>query len=171
MPEKTQYPEAWETNIKAGTDNYLTQWQSAAQAAQGLQAELNEQHLRFVDDEHTLVMLMLKDAAGASGRLNANGVLHDHLASLAALTPPEEVAQAAIASKIAEEVSPAVSNALKTSMAQAALTSAPAEGSTGVAHAGLQTPVPVELAEIMVNMIESNKALSVKIAELVAKMK
>lgn len=158
--------EAMINNLKGITDAWNSSWQNADKQRQGLQDKLNDQYLRFVEDQHTLVMRTADSNARLMARQAENAATSDHLADLDALTPPAETAQAAIGAKVAEEVSSTAKDAIKTALGQTALTSAPSQGVTGVAQGAVQAQIPAELAQIILNANTVQTALLAELAKI-----
>jgi len=158
--------EAMVNNLKGLTDAWQSNFLNSAKQQQGLQDKLNEQHIRFVEDQHTLLMRTADSNAVLLSRMAGNTATVDHLGDLDALTPPSETAQAAIGAKVAEEVSSTAKEAIRTAIATTTATSAAAQGSTGVAQAALQTQVAPELAQIILNANTVQTALLAELAKI-----
>lgn len=158
--------EAMVNNLKGLTDAWQANFLDQDRQRHTLQDKLNEQHLRFVEDQHTLVMRTADSNAVLLARMQGNASTVDHLGALDALTPPAETAQAAIGAKVAEEVSSTAKEAIRTALATSVTTSAPAQGSTGVAQAGLQTQLAPELAQIILNANTVQTALLAELAKI-----
>ena len=158
--------EAYTVNLKRIVDEWAALAQHKASAQATVQDQLNALFLQWAGDQHTLVMRTADTNAVLLSRMAGNAATVDHLGDLDALTPPAETTQAAIGAKVAEEVSSTAKDALKSALGSTALTSAAAEGSTGVAQAGLQTQVAPELAQTILNANTVQMALLGELAKI-----
>ena len=153
-------------NMKRIVDDYANHTLRRGDREQELQDALLQQHLRYVDDAHNVVMRMANAGAAHDNRMATNAATLDHLASMAALTNPQELAEASIGAKVAGEVRSAAKEAMEAATAAVAQTSAAAQGTTGVAQGALQTGEPIWLAESLGALLQTNKALGVQMAKL-----
>jgi len=158
--------EAMVTNLKRIVDDYANHTLRRGDREQELQNTLLQQHLRYTDDAHGVVMRLANAGATNDTRLQTNAATLDHLANMAALTNPQELAEASIGAKVAGEVRSAAKEAMEAATASVAQTSAAAQGTTGVAQGALQSGEPIWLAESLRALLETNKALGVQMAKL-----
>jgi hypothetical protein len=158
--------EAMVNNLKGITDAWQSEFQNQNKQRQGLQDKLNDQHLRFVEDQHTLVMRTADANALVSGRVANNHASWDNLVLAGALTNPAELAESAIGAKVAAEVRSAAKEAMEASTAAIGQTSAAAQGTTGVAQGALQTQVAPEIAQIILNNNTIQTALLAELAKI-----
>lgn len=152
-------------NLKGIVEAWQSDSQQQARQRQNLQDQLNAQYLRFVEDQHTLVM---RNADANS--LVANRIANDQ-ASLSTLILSGEVdttAQGAMGAKLAEEFRSVAKQAVEAAVAAVPGTSAAAQGTTGVAQGALQAQVPAELAQIILNNNSVQTALLTQLAKLSA---
>jgi predicted amidohydrolase YtcJ len=166
--------EAMVNNLKGLTDAWQTNFLSAAKQQQGLQDKLNEQHLRFVEDQHTLVMRTADQGALVANRAANNAATLDYktandhgtLGNLIFGGEIDTTAQGAIGAKTAEEFRSVAKQAVEAAMAAVPGTSAASQGTTGVAQGALQTQTPVELAQVLTNNITVQTAILKALADI-----
>ena len=156
--------DAWMVNLKGVTDAWQSDWQQQGKQRQGLQDALNEQHLRFADDQHTLVMRMLNDGASASQRATNNSADLDKLAGIGGLAQVTELR--GIGAQVAQEASEAATAAVNNALAQTAQTAAAPQGTTGVAQGGLQTGSSAVNTAMISNLAEVIGSLGVQLAKI-----
>jgi hypothetical protein len=155
--------EAMITNMKRIVDEWAALGQNKASAQASLQDQLNAQHLRFVDDQHTLVMRSADLGAALANRVAQN---HATLDNLVWAGEVDTTAQGAMATNLSNQMRSVAFEAVQSAMAQAAVTSPPAQGTTGVANGALQTQVAPELAQILVNANTVQTALLAELAQI-----
>jgi hypothetical protein len=152
-------------NMKAMVEAWQSDSQQQAKQRQTFQDKTNDQYLRFVEDQHTLVMRTADN--GASG-------IQSHRDTLAALTTLilsgeiDTTAQGSMANNLANQMRSVAFEAVQSAMSTTAQTSPPAQGSTGVANSGLQTQVPIEMAQVLAGSINVQTALMTQLAKLTA---
>lgn len=154
---------AWIVNLKAMYDAWQSDSQQLARQRQSLQDKLNDQHLRFVEDQHTLVMRTADSNAVLQNRMAQNAATLDHLVSAGEI---DTTAQGAIGAKQAEEFRSVAKQAVEAAVAAVPGTSAAAQGTTGVAQGAIQTQTPIELAQVLTNNITVQTALLTTLAEV-----
>ena len=160
--------EGFVTNLKRIVDDYADLANEKARRSGSLQDKINDQYLRYVEANGTLVH-----------RMAGNNATVDHLvnsataSSLAAQNTEFRGIGAQVAQEAAEATTGAVNAALAQTasgqgygLAQAAQTSAPAQGTTGVAQGALQAGEPVWMAESLGALLQVNKALAAKMAAI-----
>ena len=155
--------EAMVINLKAIVEAWQSDSQQQAKQRQTFQDKTNDQYLRFVEDQHTLVM--------RTADLSASGVQRhrDNLDTLTTLVLSGEIdttAQGAMGAKMAEEFRSISKQAIESAVGMTAQTSAAAQGTTGVAQAALQTQVAPELAQIILNANTVQTALLSELAKI-----
>jgi len=179
------FTDAWLTNVKAMHEAWQADSQQQAKQRQSLQDQLNAQHLRFVEDQHTLLMRTADQNANLGHRVASNAASVDTLIAnnaviqsqaaqntaqlLQALILSGEIdttAQGAIGAKTAEEFRSAAKQAIEAAIAAVPGTSAPSQGTTGVAQGALQTQAPIELAQVLSNNITIQTAVLTELAQI-----
>jgi len=170
MAKKSKkYDDAWETNIKRFVDEWGEVSHNKAVQNGTFQDSVNQQYLRFVEDQHTLVMRTADSGALVANRAANNAATLDILIAAGEV---DTTAQGAIGAKIAEEVKNATKAAMDAALAGLATTGAVSQGA-------LETQVPVELAQVLTNnntiqtallaeLSQINKALSVILVKVTA---
>lgn len=152
------------TNFKQAVDNYLAgaQQQNGQQAA--FQQLVNQQFLRFVEDQHTLVMRSADSNAQVMNRQAHNAVGVDHMVNIGALN--QQASANAMSAKVAADLRDVATQTVEAAMAAVPGTSAASQGTTGVAQGGLQMQVPTELAQILTNNVTIQTALLKALADI-----
>lgn len=155
--------EAWWANIKAMYDSWQSDSQQQARQRQTLQDKLNEQHLRFVEDQHTLLMRTADSNALVQNRVANNAATLDHLVSAGEI---DTTAQGVAGLKLSEEFRSAAKQAIEAAVAAVPGTSAASQGTTGVAQGSLQVQNPIELAQVLTNNISVQTSMLATMAEM-----
>lgn len=140
--------EAWTANMKAMYDAWQSDSQQQAKQRQALQDKLNDQYLRFVEDQHTLTM---RTADFGASSLQKHSDVIGTLQALIISGEIDTTAQGAMGNKLAEEFRSVAKQAVEAAVAAVPGTSAASQGTTGVAQGALQTQTPIELAQVLVN--------------------
>jgi len=160
--------EAWWANIKAMYDSWQSDSQQQARQRQNLQDKLNEQHLRFIEDQHTLIMRTADSNAVVQNRAANNAATLDLLIASGEV---DTTAQGVAGLKLSESFQDVAQKAVEGAVAAVSQTSAAAQGTTGVAQGSLQVQNPIELAQVLTNNISVQTALLTTMADLNATMK
>ena len=160
--------EAWAANIKAMYDSWQSDSQQQARQRQSLQDKLNEQHLRFVEDQHTLLMRTADANALIQHRAANNAATLDMLIASGEV---DTTAQGVAGLKLSEEFRSVAKQAVEAAVAAVPGTSAASQGTTGVAQGSLQVQNPIELAQVLTNNISVQTALLATMADLNAAVK
>ena len=155
--------ESMVNNLKRITDEWAAMSQNKASQQAGLQDKLNDQYLRFVEDQHTLVMRTADNGAQLANRTANNHATFDSLIFSGEI---DTTAQGAMANNLANQMRSVAFEAVQSAMAQAAVTSPAAQGTTGVAQGSLQTQAPIELAQVLTNNNTIQTALLAQLAEI-----
>ena len=150
--------EAMVLNLKGVVEAWQADSQQQAKQRQSLQDQLNAQHLRFVDDQHTLLM-RTADFNAASLHRNADALAV--LQNIALAGEVDTTAQGAMGAKLAEEFRSVAKQAVEATVAAA-------QGTNAVAQGALQTQTPIELAQVILNNNTVQTALLTQIAKLSA---
>ena len=160
--------EAFVTNLKRIVDDYADLANEKARRSGSLQDKINDQYLRFIEANGTLVQ-----------RMAGNSATVDHLvnSATASALAAQNTEFRGIGAQVAQEAAEAATSAVNAALAQAtsgqgyalgqaAQTSPPAQGTTGVAQGALQTSEPVWMAESLAALLQVNKALAAKLAAI-----
>jgi hypothetical protein len=131
---------------------------------------LFDQHLRDVERErqqdndwHAFLMEQARDNSVIKQRLAHNAISWDNLV-LAGET--DATAQGSMASTLANQMRSVAFEAVQSALGMTSQTAAPAQGTTGVAQAALQTQVAPELAQIILNANTVQTALLSELAKI-----
>ena len=165
-------------NLKSLMDNHFSHndvRESDAQVLLGmrgtrsedLQAKINEQHLLNASNNQRLVNAMAEGNSVVQNRIASNAVSLDGMVLGGLMTRPDELAEAVIGKSQADTTADVARDVIRDAAANAAITSPPAQGTTGVAQGALQVQEPLILASELAGMVEVNKALGVELAEIV----
>lgn len=154
---------AWVVNLKAMYDAWQSDSQQQARQRQTFQDQINSQYLRWVDDQHTLVMRTADAHAVLQHRAANNAATIDHLIAAGEV---DTTAQGVAGLKLSEEFRSVAKQAVEAAVAAVPGTSAAAQGTSGVAQGGLQMQTPIELAAVLQNNISVQTALLTKLAEI-----
>lgn len=155
--------EAWWANIKAMYDSWQSDSQQQARQRQNLQDKLNEQHLRFVEDQHTLIMRTADSNAVVQNRAANNAATLDFLIASGEV---DTTAQGVAGLKLSESFQDVAQKAVEGAVAAVSQTSAAAQGTTGVAQGSLQVQNPIELAQVLTNNISVQTSMLATMAEM-----
>ena len=140
------YPEGWETNFKLLVDNAIN-----------LQGMANQQYMRFVEDQHTLLMRTADSNALIQNRAAQNAATVDHQHNVNAVTldlliksgEVDTTAQGIAGLKLSDAFQDVAQQAVKAAVAAVPGTSAPSQGTTGVAQGAMQTGAGVSVADLV----------------------
>lgn len=160
--------EAMINNLKGITDAWASDFQDQSKQRQGLQDQLNQQHLKWAEDAHVLALRTADAGAVLVNRTGNNAATWDNLVFAGEV---DTTAQGAMGAKMAEELSNTAKQAVQAAIASVAQTSAAAQGTTGVAQGALQTQAPIELAQVLTNNITIQTALLATMADINAALK
>lgn len=162
------------TNLKRVVDEWAAVSQNKAVQGAGLQDQLNSLFLRWADDAHVVTQRLATDGASLSQLQSTNAALASQRATNSAQTwdnfnfagETDTTAQGAMANNLANQMRSVVFEALQAAVTSIAQTSAPAQGTTGVAQGALQMQVPVEMAQILVNNNTIQTAILAELAKI-----
>lgn len=154
---------AWIVNLKAMYDAWQSDSQQQARQRQTFQDQVNSQYLRWVDDQHTLVMRTADSNAVVQHRAANNAATLDYLIGAGEV---DTTAQGAIGAKLGEEFRSVAKQVVEEASASVAATSAAAQGTTGVAQGALQMQTPVELAQVLATSVNVQTSLLATLAEM-----
>jgi hypothetical protein len=140
------YPEGWETNFKLLVDNAIN-----------LQGMANQQYMRFVEDQHTLLMRTADSNALIQNRAAQNAATVDHQHNVNAVTldlliksgEVDTTAQGIAGLKLSDAFQDVAQQAVKAAVAAVPGTSAASQGTTGVAQGAMQTGAGVSVADLV----------------------
>jgi hypothetical protein len=166
--------EAFTTNIKRIVDEWAEVSHNKAVANANLQDQLNAQYLRWADDAHMVTQRMASDGASLSQlQANAAAILSQRAGNNAAtwdnLVAAGEVdttAQGAMANNLANQMRSVAFETVQSALAQAATSSAPAQGSTGSAATYAQLSGGVATAAIISQMAKMQAAIDILTAKI-----
>lgn len=147
MDDQIGIANAYATNMKQVVDNFADLSHERARRSGSLQDKLNDQYLRFVEDQHVLVM-----------RMAGNHTTYDNLMAAGEI---DTTAQGAMANNLANQMRSIAFEAVQTAMAQTAQTSAAAQGTTGVAQGAMQMGGGVATAAILAQIAKLAEAVNV----------
>jgi hypothetical protein len=169
--------EAFAVNLKSLVDSHLGHTDvresdgdvllgNRGHATAQLQDKVNQLFLEGHQQHNSIVNRLAQDSATVSGRVASNAVTLDGMIYGGLMTRPDEIAEAAIGKNVSDSTADVARDAIRAAVAQTQQTSAPAQGTTGVAQGALQTQEPILLASELAGMVEVNKALGVQLAKL-----
>lgn len=141
-----QYGEAWETNVKRIVDEWAAVSHNKATQVANLQDLVNSQFLRFVEDQHTLLMRTADANALVQNRAANNAATLDLLIASGEV---DTTAQGIAGLKLSDAFQDVAQQAVKAAVAAVPGTSAPSQGTTGVAQGAMQTGAGVSVADLV----------------------
>lgn len=147
MDDQIGIANAYATNMKQVVDNFADLSHERARRSGSLQDKLNDQYLRFVEDQHVLVM-----------RMAGNHTTYDNLMAAGEI---DTTAQGAMANNLANQMRSIAFEAVQSALAQTAQTSAAAQGTTGVAQGAMQMGGGVATAAILAQIAKLAEAVNV----------
>ena len=157
------------TNLKRIVDEWaaLSANKAAQQAA--LQDQLNQQHLRWSEDAHVIAQRLASDGVNLSQLQATNAATHSQRAAASAQSfdnlvlagEIDTTAQGSMANTLANQMRSVTFEAVQAAMAQTALTSAPAQGTTGVAEGAMQMGGSVATAAILAQIAKLAEVVNV----------
>jgi hypothetical protein len=160
--------EAMVNNLKGLLDSWKADEEQQAKQRQGLQDQLNQQHLKWAEDAHILAMRTADAGAVLINRTGNNAATWDNLIYAGEI---QTTAQDTVGAKLAEEFRSAAKQAVEAAVAAVPGTSAASQGTTGVAQGSLQVQNPIELAQVLTNNISVQTALLATMADMNAALK
>jgi hypothetical protein len=166
MTNEVKYPEGWEANFKRFVEEWAEVSHNKAVAHSDLQDKLNDQYLKHMANLEALTLRTADMNAASLNRAVSGAASVDVLAGFGGLTNPAELAETAIGAKVAEKVDSAVSEAMETALGATALTSPPAQGTTGVVQGTVQAAAAVEMAQVLENNITIQTQLLARLAQI-----
>ena len=131
-----------------------------------LQSKINEQYLSQAANNAALANTVAQNNSIVSNRIASNAAGIDTMVLGGLMTRPDEIAEAAIGKNVSDSTADVARDAIRSAVAATSQTSAPAQGTTGVAQGALQTQEPILLASELAGMVEVNKAMGVQLAKL-----
>jgi hypothetical protein len=147
MEDQIGVANAYATNMKLVVDNFADLSHERARRSGSLQDKLNDQYLRMVEDQHQLTM-----------RMAGNHATFDNLIFAGEI---DTTAQGAMANNLTNQMRSVAFEAVQSALAQAAQTSPPAQGTTGVAQGGMQLGGGVATTAIMAQIAKLAEAVNV----------
>jgi len=157
MDDQIGIANAYATNMKQVVDNFADLSHERARRSGSLQDKLNDQYLRFVEDQHVLVM-----------RMAGNHTTYDNLMAAGEI---DTTAQGAMANNLANQMRSIAFEAVQAAMAQTAQTSAAAQGTTGVAQGAMQTGAAGVNVALLANMTEVMAAIGASLVNVESALK
>ena len=143
-------------NLKRFVEEWAELSHNKASQQAGLQDQVNSLFLKWSMDAQALTNGLAQNNAVVQSRIVNNGVALDTL-TLAGKVSAGDVTSA----KLADSFQGAVKSAIEAAVAAVPGTSAPAQGTTGVAQGGIQTVGAVAADAIMAQMTKLAEAVSV----------
>jgi hypothetical protein len=160
--------EANTVNLKRVVDDYAAIAQQRQNAAGGLQDQLNSLFLSWANDAHTVTQRLASDGANLSQLQANNAALAAQRTNAAAQTwdnfvyagEVDVTAQGSMANTLAEKQRSVIFEAVQAAVAATTQTTAPAQGTTGVAQGAMQTGAAGVNVALMTELAEAMKANS-----------
>jgi len=158
--------EAMQVDVKREQE-YTDGWKALALR----QAEANQQIVnRLAQGAATISERIQSDGASESARANAAASAWQNLVLAGALTNPAELSETAIGAKVATEVRSVAKEAIDAAVAAVPGTSAPSQGTTGVAQGAIQTADAVATGAMVTQLAAMNNAMMAQMAKLAEAM-
>ena len=158
--------EAMQVDVKREQE-YPDGWKALALR----QAEANQQIVnRLAQGAATISERIQSDGASESARSNAAASAWQNLVLAGALTNPAELSETAIGAKVATEVRSVAKEAIDAAVAAVPGTSAPSQGTTGVAQGAIQTADAVATGAMVTQLAAMNNAMMAQMAKLAEAM-
>ena len=142
-------------NQKDIVDRWAAVGHNKAVANANLQDQINAQYLRWADDAHNVANLVANNSALLANRANNLAVTWDNLVVAGEV---DTTAQGKMASDLARSVA---NEAVQQALAMTAQTAPPAQGTTGVAHGGMQLGGSVATTAILAQIAKLAEAVNV----------
>lgn len=155
-------------NLKRVVDEWAAVAHNKAVANAGLQDQINSQFLRWADDAHSVANLVANNSAVLANRANNLATTWDNLVVGGEI---DTTAQGAMANNLANQMRSVAFEAVQTAMAQTAQTSAPAQGTTGMAQGALQTGAAGVNVALLANMTEVMAAIGASLVNVESALK
>jgi hypothetical protein len=152
MTDEIGIANAYATNMKQVVDNFADLSHERARRSGSLQDKLNDQYLRFVEDQHVLVM-----------RMAGNHTTFDNLMAAGEI---DTTAQGAMATNLANQMRSITFEAVQQALAQTAQTSPAAQGTTGVAQGGMQLGGSVATTALLAQIAKLEKAVDLLLVKV-----
>jgi hypothetical protein len=155
-------------NLKGLLDSWKSDEMQQARQRQTLQDQINGLFLRQASDALTIANTLAQNNAVITMRINSNGVVLDNLALGGKLSSTDVTS-----AKLADGFKDTADKAIQAATAAAVTTSAPAQGTSGVAQGSLQTVGAVSADAIMAQitkLAEMNTSVLAALGVLTAKV-